>query len=372
MSGHITFDAQQANFYQELNMKAHKLARLQQTGQMVYKPSRNPLNAERSPRGEFKGFDFNPPPATHPEKERWNYPESDWGLMAKFKSQKAIYDTIYERDRKAKEIEEQIQRIKRENLEKIDLEKEKRRQWYEARQAEKEDAEKHMRLYEEEVNKAAMGVKAGGGSRNGMQGSRGENSLPVDLLELEESSQPTPVKKKHLSVDHFVDPNHEKINRSSVYAIEQSTKQNLKEMEKKLLSKKSIHDFKTSQLKPLYVTHPEILVQAREERAMLYLEKMGDKNSRTVENTLMGSKPFLPGGVATRPPAPTLFDAKKKAGGSGGGKGTGGLEGGLPTEVLKEELRKTEEQISMQKLKIGLQAGRGMKSYERERAGKSR
>ncbi|RYH05368.1 hypothetical protein EON65_44895 [archaeon] len=71
-----------------------RLARLQQTGQMVYKPSRNPLNAERSPRGEFKGFSFDPPPAT-PEKDRWNYPESDWGLMAKFSSQKVSQTITY-------------------------------------------------------------------------------------------------------------------------------------------------------------------------------------------------------------------------------------------------------------------------------------
>lgn len=254
------------------------------------------------------------------------------------------------------------------------MEKEKRRQWYEARQAEKKDADKFMKMYEEEVNKAAMGVKAAGNgaSRNGAHGSRGDGSLSEDLLELAGRSEPTPVKKKHLSVDHFVDPNHEKINRSSVYAIEQSTKQNLREMEKKLLTKKSIHDFKTSQLKPLYITHPDIVAKAREERAMLYLEKMADKNGRTLENSHMGEMPFLPGGVATRPPAPTLFDTKKKTGRSGGNKGTGGLGGGLPTEVLREELRKTEEQISMHKLKIGLQGGRGVKSYERETAGKSR
>ncbi|RYH05367.1 hypothetical protein EON65_44890, partial [archaeon] len=226
----------------------------------------------------------------------------------------ATYDAIYERNRKAKEIEEQIRRIKQDNLEMIDLEKEKRRQWYEARQAEKQDADKYMKLYEEEMNKVAMGVKASGGdggSRNGGHGSRGDGTLAEDLLELGSNSQPTPVKKKHLSVDHFVDPNHEKINRSSIYAIEQSTKQNLKEMEKKLLTKKSIHDFKTSQLKPLYITHPDIVAKAREERAMLYLEKMGDKNARTLENAHMGERPFLPGGVATRPPAPTLFDTKK-------------------------------------------------------------
>lgn len=96
MSGHITMDAQQSMFFQELNRKAHKyerhcgldrscwrlvpsrwlclrfnrLARMREQGLLQSKPSRNPLNAERSPRGEFKGFSFDPPPAASTA-ERW-------------------------------------------------------------------------------------------------------------------------------------------------------------------------------------------------------------------------------------------------------------------------------------------------------------
>jgi hypothetical protein len=70
---------------------------------------RNPLAAERSPRNDGQKFDTAVPVAP-PEQERWKYPETDWGLMAQFSSQKDVYEAIYERERNHyKELQEVIQ-----------------------------------------------------------------------------------------------------------------------------------------------------------------------------------------------------------------------------------------------------------------------
>lgn len=77
-------------------------------GTITYKATRNPLRAEATPRVDYKGFDYNPPPAP-PQVERWVYPETDWGLMLKFSSQKAIYQELEET---AKRCEQRIREFK--------------------------------------------------------------------------------------------------------------------------------------------------------------------------------------------------------------------------------------------------------------------
>jgi hypothetical protein len=83
-----------------------RIERQREYGQLKQKPTRNPLRAEKTPRINYNGFDYFPPPAK-PMEEKWVYPESDWGLMAKFGSQKHIYDEIIATEKDyAKRLEE--------------------------------------------------------------------------------------------------------------------------------------------------------------------------------------------------------------------------------------------------------------------------
>lgn len=108
LTGHVTFNSEQSRAFLHSVEKDGKINAARKYGLLQHKPSRNPLRAEATPRVDYKGFDYNPPPA--PEvKERWVYPETDWGLMLKFASQKQIYQELEEQ---AKRCDEKIKEFR--------------------------------------------------------------------------------------------------------------------------------------------------------------------------------------------------------------------------------------------------------------------
>ena len=93
-SGHVTYSAQQMAFYQMCQRRGERVEAKRNHGVLEYKKSRNPLRAEKTPRGkDYKCFDFSIPEGRKDLKdwERWEYPEMDFGLMGKFNTQKHIY-----------------------------------------------------------------------------------------------------------------------------------------------------------------------------------------------------------------------------------------------------------------------------------------
>lgn len=108
----------------------NRISKLHEAGLIERRPERNPLKAEKSPRPDFNGFVFKPPEPTIIEKSKWNYSQSDWGLMAQFASQKPIYEQIYERERRQKETEKEVTLIKEVNTRKIEDEIKKRKEKY--------------------------------------------------------------------------------------------------------------------------------------------------------------------------------------------------------------------------------------------------
>lgn len=95
-SGHVTYNSQQAKFYQMVQNRSERIEAARNHGVLEYKPSRNPLRAEKTPRSkDHKCFNFSIPEGRKDLKdwERWQYPEIDFGLMGKFRSQKHVYDT---------------------------------------------------------------------------------------------------------------------------------------------------------------------------------------------------------------------------------------------------------------------------------------
>jgi hypothetical protein len=78
-SGHVSFDNELYEFYRTSELRANKIMRGHQNGTLIMQPTRNPLRAEKTPRKDFYGFNFNPPPIPDNLKkiERWNYEDDN-------------------------------------------------------------------------------------------------------------------------------------------------------------------------------------------------------------------------------------------------------------------------------------------------------
>lgn len=126
-SGHIFMDCAMTGAFRETEKKINRINRQRETGTLYHRPERNPLKAQATPRQDWKiGFEFAPPPAK-PVSERWKYPDSDWGLMSKFSSQKKIYDEIFDKQRNYETEVAKFKKMKEENQAKIEAEWEKER-----------------------------------------------------------------------------------------------------------------------------------------------------------------------------------------------------------------------------------------------------
>ena len=110
--GHVTMTYAENEFFKEFQRKALMTETLRSAGLLEQRPSRNPLRAEKTPRQPWQEpggqrFDFAIPPVNEAEvaqaarfasqgkpNKEWEYPENDWGLMSKFKTQKESYDKV--------------------------------------------------------------------------------------------------------------------------------------------------------------------------------------------------------------------------------------------------------------------------------------
>lgn len=94
MSGHVSYSTQQLAFYGMVDRRANKINVARKHGTLKHKHERNPMRAEKTPRKPNDGhFDFSIPTGRKDLKDwhRWDYPETDFGLMGKFQTQKAKY-----------------------------------------------------------------------------------------------------------------------------------------------------------------------------------------------------------------------------------------------------------------------------------------
>ena len=122
-SGHVTYSAQQMAFYKMVQNRAERIEAARNHGALEYKPSRNPMRAEKTPRPkDYRCFDFSVPTGRKDLKEweRWEYPEIDMGLMGKFKSQQHTYESFisqhndYKRKLAEKQIEDKAKELEEE------------------------------------------------------------------------------------------------------------------------------------------------------------------------------------------------------------------------------------------------------------------
>lgn len=122
--------------FKQTELRINKINRQREAGELNHRPERNPLRAQATPRQDWKiGFEFAPPPAK-PVPERWVIPESDWGLMSKFSSQKGIYEEIYRKQANYENEVAKFRATKAHNEQKIEAEwreerikKENKKKW---------------------------------------------------------------------------------------------------------------------------------------------------------------------------------------------------------------------------------------------------
>lgn len=326
---------------------------MREAGLLEVKLARNPLKAERSPRGEFKGFSFDPPPSM-PVAERWTYPDNDWGMMAKFSSQREIYEAIYQRERRQKEVEEQVRRIKEDNLKKINSELAKQREVFDAKVESRLALEKQYKQYEDALENPH---KYAHQHSHHHLAADSEDLLAMQhaldqSLSGRHGASGTSKKQSSLSLDHLVDPNHDKVNRSSVAALRQSTFANLRALEKELLQKDALTEFKVSSIKTLEGSHPNIMKKVRSERALQYINSLQAKGLDGIPRpqALPKNGSFHPPGVAS---------AERRSKRHGHVLQRPHSSADVAVDVLAAELHATENQMQRQKLKIGLQGVAG-------------
>lgn len=356
--------------------------------------ARNPLAAEKSPRNEFYGFDFTPPPA-QPEKERWHYPESDWGLMAKFQTQKQIYEALYERERSQKQVEQEIKRLREQNLQIIENELKKRQDLINKEKDEQKLKDQEFAHFQEMVSNPGKYAHMNASTTKHHQTSSNfdDSALFADLhhkpqrekkpaatpvlkispnkINMKESSLFNKFGKSSLNHDLLEKalnqtvppPSSSSASATSLHQTKRQTKKNLDIYEKNLLNTyKTLTNVPVANIKTLQENYPEVLKQYRTDRAAEFIAKQGTAAIQPPPHRDdIGTTAFRPGGVL---PAPKKAEStlKRTHGGGGGGGSTQDLS--LPLDMLTQQLKKTEDDIAMQRLKIGLNT-KPTKSYDK-------
>jgi hypothetical protein len=366
---------------------------MQQGGLIQHVKPRNPLRAERSPR-DNSTFDFAVPPAQHPEKERWKHPETDWGLMAKFQSQKDVYEAIYERERNHHKDLEEIRAAKIINANKIEIELKKKHDQMEAEEKKNAKEEKYFRKLEKMIeNPLHFAQKNHTLSREEKQQMHKDLDGMIHEYERQSREQtknkttggghgyggrmatadmnPPRTRSKEIDVDYFSDPKGENIlDYSSKRTLTASTKLLLAKQEKALLATKSIAELKASQIRDMRLDHPDVLKHYRAERAAKFIEKRGENAIQPPVHREVGETAFRPGGgtldftkIKNDKHLGHGHSKEMKRSGSQTSTSTPSKSQqmtsnpsnvSLPMATLQMELAKTQQEIDRQHLKMAL------------------
>lgn len=312
-SAHICFDNAMSGAFIMSEKRINRIKRQHECGLIERKPERNPLRAEATPRQDWKiGYDSSIP-YKEPEPSKWNYPDTDWGIMSKFSSQKKIYDEIYEKHANyAKEVEA-FNQLKKDNERKIREEKKR------------------------EMERASIKEKW-------------KDIEDPDVVHI------TSYKNTMHDMDTLLD------DPQNLGSGRKPKVRNTKADVKKLLSlhrdhgpidtNKAIGTYKISAIKALEEKNPELLQEWRSERAANYVNKQTNPVTQPLPRGLP-TEPFRPCGKKVAKP-------RQLAGLDSNGKKATRTHrvthpaGGMDTHQLKSMLQDTEAQIERQKLAIGL------------------
>ena len=323
-SGHISMDTSESAFFDRIQKRFAQIELAKQSGTMKYAAYRNPLRGEKTPRKDWLiNYDYSIPPLPdHMKKEeKWVYPDSDWGIMGKFASQKPVYQSIYDREQNMKNMIEAFR------------------------------ASKAVQSQEGDTTERTGDGRSGSSinNNNNMNSSREytKDTTGTEFTRTDYyagSSDSTPRHSARLGADprRIVDE----------YAPATASANAL------------LSTQKVSSLKSLSTSNPEILAKWRATRAASYVVKQKHPLEPPIQRDLT-SRPFKPSGTLTTDSSGEVVIAairggrkegrSKRGGGAGGSSGpiessrTGGSLG-----PLLDALKKTESEIERQELLIAL------------------
>lgn len=335
LTGHICFNSEQSRSFLHHIEKDAKINAANRNGTNKYKVSRNPLRAEATPRVDYKDFDFNPPPAEKVP-ERWIYPETDWGLMLKFASQKETYQELEET---AKRCETKI----REFREAQKLNAANRGKELEKSTARVETARAGSG-YESMTGRNSSRSNLGGSGQQIMNST--SSLIDSSILELEANhDDPPPPSHRARSTNYM--------KKDDLY----SSKVSAKEIDKRA------HGIQTLKYLRSHNQHPEVLEKFRAERAAAFVKKQKHALEPPTGRELPHCS-FKPGGgdvnmaniTAARnnrqEQQKTLMKGRTRSEKTEKTVDTARLKEQLGT--LMDQLQKTEGELAQQELKIAL------------------
>jgi len=325
-SGHINFDVPSLLFYKEYNRREHNLERMRSEGTLKQRKSRNPLNYEATPRNyELEHFDFSVPPADPKlQIEKWDYPKSDWGLMAKFRSQKHIYDDIYMREQEYHKRMSELRELRDKNQKKINSAILKQQEKLYNDKTYGDDSTRNLTVIDEFDAKLLDGNK--GSSKN-------NSSSQYDKFaseEMENTLRKDREHKEHLAQQKAKLGYHTKLFNQEVKVVP-----------------KDLYSQKISTFKDLNKTHPDVVAEWRAKRAADFVSSLNSIDPPK-PNPLPATS-FLPAGKST-----INFRNKKRNNTIEQGKAVS--VGGIDMDLIHQQLIQTEEELSRQQLKIKLNA----------------
>ena len=326
--------------------------------------------------------------------------------MARFGSQKQVYEAIYERERNHYKDVEEIRAAKIRNAAKVEEEMRKKNEQLKAEELKNAKEEKHFRKLEKMIENPLLFAKHNHSmSREEKQQmhkeldgiiheydrqSRAERKALTATLGGMGGLEGRKSRSKDIDVEYFSDPKGESIlDYSNKRTLTASTKLLLEKQERAWLATKDIADFKASQIRDMQIDgRPNVLQQYRAERAAKFIEQCGENAIKPPKPREVGETAFRPGGgVFDITQVKTALGNKRNektmkksgslsstAGGStarsGGGNSNNSTpskltmqsapsNASLPIAALQLELAKTEQQIDRQKLKMNLKGSFG-------------
>lgn len=308
LSGHVCFDSTLSGWHTEHNRQRDMLDVKRKSGLLNETRDRNPILAEKSARHGFRPFDFNPPPAPE-QHEKWNYPDSDWGLLSKLGTQKKLYADI--------------------------------------------DAQK--RHYEEQVAEAKKKISELSSSSS----CRSQISESARMMDSQRSYGDTNRSDQQSSTSRATgreDTSLLKTIREEENSLLKTNRQNAEKQKNDINHLNFSNSMKS--IKQLNNDHPEILEKLRAERAAEYIKtQKHPKEAPTPRELAHGNfKPpgSFPSSFETKNIFEQNFEGNKKASKTKDLNSARNMKESLGT--LMNALLKTEEEIKRQELKIGLGA----------------
>lgn len=308
-----------------------RIEKQREYGLLNQRPSRNPIMAEKTPRINYRGFEFKPP-EPKPEPERWHYPESDWGLMAKFSTQKPIYDKIFQKERDHAKMVEEFTEIRKKNEQAIQEELQKQRQKFEESHLEITTSDRDLDYH------TGRTPKFQNSSFPNYDGDTYKDELHMD--QEKKKSQEAKYKKQS---NHFL----------ATKGLDIDEKVDIDHLPKKL------NALQISKIKTVGDAHPEILEKWRAERAAAFIATQKDPTQPPQMRTI-GERAFKPAGSINRSTKNSTTGTQKRRVSSrdetmNSSDVTGALSD-VNVAHLLQELEKTEDELARQQLKVALKS----------------